>query len=273
MSTDVDSFNPAPARALSSTSIVPRGCKGYASLVHGALSPAECADIVRRSEDVGFTTLNYPGSPYTPDYRNNTRAIFTDASLAATLFQRIKALVPSTMFYRGALWTACGCNERFRSCRGQPGYVFGAHCDAAFARPDGSERSFLTVNIYLNRIPRHRAGRTLFLEPSWPAAESPSVQPEGGLALIFEHHLRHSGEKLLEVESGRGAGGGEGVGGCETSASGEGDAEFAELRAFWTSPSPSDRILRGNAKYLLRTDVMYARVVGDAGDAKGGARK
>ena len=99
------------------------------------------------------------------------------------------------------------------------GQRFGIHCDAVFSR-SLSEKSFYTVNIYLNSgKTEFEGGRTCFYNPKQKGRGydmTVGVQATPGLALMFNQYpeqIYHDGEK---VESG--------------------------------------------VKYLMRTDVMYRKV-------------
>jgi len=85
-------------------------------------------------------------------------------------------------------------NERFRFLRYDPGEEFKTHLDGSYVRPDGSEKSFLTLQLYLNE--GFVGGETTFVA-NYSEARVPVV-PETGMVLIFEHHLWHKGSKLIE---------------------------------------------------------------------------
>ena len=109
------------------------------------------------------------------------------------------------------------------------GQRFGIHCDAVFQR-SLSEKSFYTVNIYLNSgKTEFEGGRTCFYNLKQKGRGydmTVGVQATPGLALMFNQYpeqIYHDGEK---VESG--------------------------------------------VKYLMRTDVMYRKVqMGKKGGKKG----
>merc|ERR1719356_2123 len=178
------------------------------------LSPTESAKCVELCEMYGFEGCGYP-----EHYRSNTRMITTDPALAEVLYQRIKACCPQTYECEGAQWEICGLNERFRWCKYVKGQKFGIHTDAVFQR-SLSEKSFYTVNIYLNSGERDfQGGRTCFYDMKKNGRGfdfTVGVRATPGLALMFNQYpdqIYHDGEK---VESG--------------------------------------------TKYLMRTDVMYRRV-------------
>jgi len=178
------------------------------------LSPTEAAKCVELCEVRGFEDCGYPKG-----YRSNTRMITTDPGLSEVLYQRIKACCPPTYECEGAIWEICGLNERFRWCKYVKGQRFGIHCDAVFAR-SLTEKSFYTVNIYLNcGKTEFEGGRTCFYNPKKGMKGydmTVGVQASPGLALMFNQYpeqIFHDGE---EVTSG--------------------------------------------VKYLMRTDVMYRKV-------------
>lgn len=81
-----------------------------------------------------------------------------------------------------------------------PGDKFKKHYDAAYTRPDGSATTFITLQTYLNDVPKHDGGSTRFLstKSSSPnkVPKSIEVQPKAGSVLVFEHRLWHEGSLL-----------------------------------------------------------------------------
>ena len=82
---------------------------------------------------------------------------------------------------------ARGLNERFRFYRYGPGQRFAPHVDGAYERTNG-ERSRLTFMIYLNE--GYQGGETRF---GWH-----TITGRTGMALWFDHRLRHEGAELIE---------------------------------------------------------------------------
>eukprot|EP01126_Amoeba_proteus_P066963 TRINITY_DN978_c0_g1_i1.p1 TRINITY_DN978_c0_g1~~TRINITY_DN978_c0_g1_i1.p1 ORF type:complete len:184 (-),score=20.29 TRINITY_DN978_c0_g1_i1:307-858(-) len=107
-------------------------------------SPDECVNLLEVAESYGFGYTNYPKS-----YRGNLRLITTDFTLATKVWSRVEPFVPKTLICGGETWNVVGLNECWRLAKYRTGDVFRSHCDAAFAR-DRRERSFYTVNIYMN---------------------------------------------------------------------------------------------------------------------------
>ena len=85
-------------------------------------------------------------------------------------------------------------NERLRFLRYDPGQKFEPHMDGMYVRPDGIEKSFITVQLYLNG--GFKGGATTFLNDF--ESERLEVVPEPGRVLIFEHRLLHEGSALIE---------------------------------------------------------------------------
>jgi prolyl 4-hydroxylase len=150
---------------------------------------SECAALIARIEHLGpeaapITTER--GFVMRPDVRNNTRVMFDDVDLAATLYTRLAPSVPARLCGR----RLAGVNERFRCYRYAPGQRFAPHYDGAFARSP-TERSELTFMVYLNDA--FTGGKTTF----WDFGAS--VSPRAGSALLFQHFTLHEG---CVVESG-----------------------------------------------------------------------
>lgn len=83
-------------------------------------------------------------------------------------------------------------NERLRFLRYDPGEKFEPHHDGTYTRDDGSESSFITVQLYLNE--GFSGGSTTFL--SNDEYQRLECVPKIGRVLIFEHRLLHEGSAL-----------------------------------------------------------------------------
>ncbi|RKH10625.1 2OG-Fe(II) oxygenase [Corallococcus sp. CA053C] len=157
--------------------------------VDNLLSGEECRELIARIEEAGPTAApitTAAGFVMRPDIRNNTRVMFDDAAMAASLFERIVPHVPLRLERE---WVACGANERLRCYRYEAGQYFAPHFDGAFVR-HRDERSLLTFMVYLNDCPHGGATNFLML--------GHSVTPSMGTALLFNHHLFHEGAAVTE---------------------------------------------------------------------------
>merc|ERR1712205_266059 len=122
-----------------------------------------------------------------------------DAALAQQLYERVKQVVPDRYVHDDVEWTRCGLNERWRWCKYVKGQKFGTHVDAVYHR-NANEKSFYTVNVFLNDGSKDfRGGRTLFFQPHGSAVTFGAVA-KPGLAVIFNQFpekIRHCGEVLF----------------------------------------------------------------------------
>ena len=151
------------------------------------LSAEECRALIERIESAGPTAApitTASGFVMRPDIRNNSRVMFDDVALAATLFERIAPHVPRRL---EGEWEVCGANERLRCYRYEAGEYFAPHFDGAFVR-HRDERSLLTFMVYLNDCPH--GGATNFFALGY------AVTPSTGTALLFNHHLLHEGAEV-----------------------------------------------------------------------------
>jgi prolyl 4-hydroxylase len=92
-----------------------------------------------------------------------------------------------------------GVNPRLRFQRYDEGQEFARHVDGAYEREDGSARTHVTVQLYLND--GFAGGTTTFLDLKHyqeSAEASLDVVPETGMILLFEHELLHSGARLQQ---------------------------------------------------------------------------
>jgi WD40 repeat protein len=156
------------------------------------LDEVSCSALVERATTAGFavTSADYP-----PSYRDNDRWVTDDFALARDLFARLSALMPERWTdEHGNVWRLVGLNERFRFCRYTGGQQFRIHRDGSHARGQ-TERSFLTLQIYLDDGHRFEGGRTRF----YGGRHGPlvgAVVPRSGMAIVFDNDLWHDGEPV-----------------------------------------------------------------------------
>ena len=154
--------------------------------LEGVLSEQECEALVAEAEATGFddapiTTLT--GFRMMPEVRNNTRVMVDDVARAQWLWARTRAWIPAE--HRGA--RVVGLNERLRYYRYHPGQYFEWHVDGSFRR-SREELSLLTLLVYLSDD--FRGGCT-------ELAGLPPVVARRGMAVAFDHRVRHRGAPVL----------------------------------------------------------------------------
>ena len=151
------------------------------------LTSRECRDIIDAAEQKGFMDA---GTAYPPAYRNNDRQLLDDPQLAATMFERLRHLLPEQL--DGA--RLVGLNERFRVCRYRDNQRFSIHQDGAW-HPDDQTASRLTLMLYLNDDTGFSGGSTRFFThrggPVWK-----TVRPAAGRLALFDHRLWHDGQRV-----------------------------------------------------------------------------
>lgn len=156
-------------------------------VIDNFLTQEECDALIARGESLGFEAATLGDAVYT-EVRNNSRVIFDDAELAASLWQKALPHLPAQIDD----WFPAGFNERFRFYRYGPGELFKPHYDGCFRRND-NEVSLLTFMVYLNAAAK--GGETRFFKDReiWL-----SVATEPGKALVFEHLQLHEGAPVEE---------------------------------------------------------------------------
>lgn len=150
------------------------------------LSRQECAALVAEAEATGFhdaPITTSMGFLMVPDVRNNTRVMVDDEVRARWLWERMRSWIPTE--HRGA--RVVGLNERLRYYRYRPGQYFEWHLDGPFRR-SAEELSMLTLMVYLSD--GFTGGSTEFLSAS-------PVVPKLGMAVVFDHFMRHRGAPVL----------------------------------------------------------------------------
>merc|ERR1712137_378290 len=152
-------------------------------------SRQECELLIDWSESFGYdkAALGH-GTRVAEHVRKSDRCIIDSQLLADVIFHRVQPFLPKR--FQGE--TLINLNERLRFLRYDAGGFFRPHCDGFYVRPDGSEISLITMQLYLNG--GFEGGETTFLFDNLHIP----CKPKPGRVLIFEHKLRHEGSLLLE---------------------------------------------------------------------------
>ncbi|EDM80029.1 uncharacterized iron-regulated protein [Plesiocystis pacifica SIR-1] len=169
--------------------------------VDGLFTADECRAWIERGEALGFgeAPINTGrGEVRNANIRNNDRTLVDDPEAAAALFERLRPVLPPTTWMYSQDLPLTGLNERLRFYRYDPGQRFALHRDGHFTRPDRSERSRLSLLVYLNED--FEGGETLFFSsPGYGSHASGGWQetdravPKTGRVLVFPHPMFHEG--------------------------------------------------------------------------------
>lgn len=190
-----------------------------AFLLHHVLTERECQEFIDAAEKLSFDEIK--GAR--PDYRSCKRITIQNDAIADILWSRIKHFIhsieikddPHDLHIHGpptlmrGKWKPVGLNSVFRLCRYLPGGHFAPHFDGHYDKTS-SDRSLKTFMLYLNGD--FTGGATNFVREDQTlykdavtgkyCAEDKniicSVQPETGLAIIFNHHRLHEGAQLKD---------------------------------------------------------------------------
>jgi len=166
--------------------------------ISGLFSPAECDDLIKRGEDLGYEAAGVrtsDGPKMMTKVRNNDRAEFKDKAFADDVWARVEPYIPPVL--DGV--RATGLFPNFRFYRYDPGQRFKRHIDGAVDMPNG-DRSKLTLLIYLNE--GYSGGATVFSNYEFSdgvaTVHNKRITPQTGLVLVFRHELKHEGEELVD---------------------------------------------------------------------------
>jgi prolyl 4-hydroxylase len=161
----------------------------------GVLDRDDCDSLMRRGQHLGFALapVNHYGEQRPmPSVRNNDRAEFDDAALAAAFERRLRAAA-ATDFpadFDGRPFVRLG--ARFRLYRYVPGQFFKPHKDGSYEDVDCE--SEITALFYLNDTD---GGETILMphgkSQEWSHVE---IVPRAGDVLLFEHGLWHEGRPV-----------------------------------------------------------------------------
>ena len=183
-------------------------------IMNNFLPVEDCQYQIKRCETLGFVEINEAGNSVFAK-RQHGRVSLIDPEFAASLFQRLRPLIPAVIDNLPA--TNCSSNIRFyRYSRGQ---CFGCHIDESNMDPSGGTTK-LTVLVYLSGGTKKTSkliatrplvgGETLFYNDVVPKRkgrrnEPPqviaSVTPECGRLLLHTHGdqcLTHEASPVIE---------------------------------------------------------------------------
>lgn len=209
----------------------------WAVILDGVLSEEECKELIAAAESTTDgkwerALVNIGGGMQAmyEDTRKCGRIIWDDRDLVAKLWARIEAAVPEIHelknrphvtgngpLKRKETWKLTRLNERMRFLKYVGGeyfkrtygslrivcvLTFTAHCDGTYETPDGMERSYFTLHLYLNSAEDDRdeepleGGATTF--HSFDMRRRLDVAPKYGRVLMFQHRfLLHSGDDVV----------------------------------------------------------------------------
>ena len=184
-------------------------------LLYNLLSPKECQYFIDACETIGLEEL---GSSVSKGYRNHTRCVVMGSQISEWLWERIKSSIEEITILANNYkqvglghklegeWKPIGLNNCWRMSKYTPGGHFGPHFDGPYIK-DTNNRSLKTLNIYLNGD--FEGGTTNFIKEDQMLYKDQTgifkaqqenilckIKPEGGMALIFNHHILHEGGAL-----------------------------------------------------------------------------
>ena len=136
----------------------------FAIILDNVFTKEECDNLIKLSEEIPenyeIAKISYDDEQIIDtSYRNNKRWLNFDKKLAETFFEKIKSYIP--IEFEG---NPVSClNERLSFLKYSPGEYFKVHQDGYYIRPDNSEISYITVQIYLNDLKEEDGGATTFI--------------------------------------------------------------------------------------------------------------
>jgi hypothetical protein len=170
----------------------------FAIILDNVFTKEECECLIKLSEEIPenyeIAKVSYNDEQIIDtSYRNNKRWLHFNKKLAETFFEKIKSYIP--IEFEG---NPVSClNERLSFLKYLPGEYFKPHEDGYYIRPDNSEMSYITVQIYLNDLDEEHGGTTTFIEDVYNRIyKNYSVTPKTGRVLLFQHDIEHEGSIL-----------------------------------------------------------------------------
>jgi prolyl 4-hydroxylase len=163
----------------------------FVKWITNVLSPNECKVWIDHAEEQGFASASVLADGSKNPHRNNDRVLLHDTERSLVLFKRLQPHLPPKWGDRSLL----GLNGRLSFLRYGPGEHYGKHVDVPYEDNKTKQRSFITVQLYLNE--GFSGGETRFdQETGFTKVEERKyldVVPKTGAVLLFEHELTHEG--------------------------------------------------------------------------------
>ncbi|KAF1966634.1 hypothetical protein BU23DRAFT_560050 [Bimuria novae-zelandiae CBS 107.79] len=190
----------------------------WAVILDGVLSEDECELLIKAAEattdgewERAMVNIGGGFQAMYEDIRKCGRIIWDNRDLVAKIWARIHDSVPDIHRLenwpdvtglgpakRKETWTLTRLNDRMRFLKYVGGEYFKAHNDGAYETPDGKERSYFTLHLYLNDATGQlKGGATTFYD--YNMNRKIDVVPKSGRVLIFQHRsLLHSGDDVVK---------------------------------------------------------------------------
>lgn len=199
----------------------------FAMVIYDLVIPSECDALL---SVVQPTAADEPWPPATVTAYNGTqfvdlasrdcgRIIHESQALADVLLRRILPHLPTAVaslsdapeitgqaaVVNKETWRIARLDSALRFLRYEPGQYFSPHCDGHYVGKDGAEKSFLTVQLYLNGGGQGdeeiEGGATRFgIDFENPKEDKLDIDPRKGSVLIFQQRdMYHEG---VEVRKG-----------------------------------------------------------------------
>ncbi|XP_064395912.1 uncharacterized protein LOC135342948 isoform X2 [Halichondria panicea] len=167
-------------------------------VLHGLLTPSECAHYITETENMGYSDLS---DLFPTDYRSNDRVLSICKPLVEELWRRLEPTLTRNEVFRvrpigfgnEGTWKPFRLNECCKFGRYKAGGHFSPHIDGPWV-PRENESSIFTVIIYLNSD--FQGGATNFISEEKQDRVLCSVTPVVGTALIFNHDTLHEAEPV-----------------------------------------------------------------------------
>lgn len=205
-----------------------------AFILHGVFSEAECESFVAKTEALRYTFWNQ-SAPDVKNFRNADTVEVNDVSLAEGIWKRIQHLVVPEVSItsdeerceRGleGTWRAVGVNHNLLFARYGPGGHFSPHTDG-YTIVDLNKRSLYSLLLYLNTC--SVGGATRMFPPDDQAERHYDKDDEG--------RMRWSESSVVARAP---------------------VARGTALAFYQNIPHEGEPVGDGEAKYIIRTDIMY----------------
>ncbi len=184
-------------------------------VLSNVFTKAECDEIIAATEVRGYepALVDIGGGKQTlmTDLRKNARCMWKNNELAEHIYARVAIHLPSHWSKR----TRAGLNPLLRVLKYEPSDYFRAHYDGSYQDPTNKQRSYFTLQLYLNDEMKGGATRFIAAKDQHSVKSDSSgktgdeigehggandidIQPKAGSVLVFEHELLHTGCTVLE---------------------------------------------------------------------------